>query len=358
MAKFIIDAHQDIAFNMQVYGRDYSLPLAEIRARDSDETVKKNGTSLLSINEYRKANIGIIFATLFASPFNDKTSNHNGLHYRDSYEAFQIIDEQLNLYKKLFKEKPEHFRNLSNKVDLNNALLNNPLTQDSPVYLMLTIEGAECLRTVDDLEYFWNSGVRAIGPAWGKTKFCGGTDEPGGLTAEGIELLSRMDEMGFILDISHMDWIAIHESFDLFQGAIIASHANPLEKVPNGTRNRFLPDNLLLKLIKRDGVTGIIPYNNFLYQYWNLCAKKPLITIDLVVEHIDHICQLAGNSNHVGFGSDFDGGFGVELTPDGINSIADLQIFGEKLTDKGYTSIDVDNIFYKNWMRILTQRLP
>ncbi|HWS23341.1 MAG TPA: membrane dipeptidase [Anaerolineales bacterium] len=358
MKPFIIDAHEDISFNMQVFKRDYSLTLSEVRAKDTLETIQTTGTSLLSIDEFRKGNIGIVFATLFAAPYNEKTSKSLQFHYRDSNEAYQLIEEQIQLYQQLFAQNSASFHPLRNQIDLTQAISQNPLCTNSPIYLMLSIEGADCVRSLDDLDYFWKTGVRAIGPAWSRTKFCGGTDEPGGLTPEGHELLKKMNEIGFILDISHMDWLAIHQSFDTYEGTIIGSHVNPLEKVPNGTRNRFLPDNLIRKLVKRDGVMGIIPYNNFIYQYWSLSEKKPLITIDHVVEHIDHICQLAGNSRHVGIGSDFDGGFGAELTPDGINSVADLQLIGDKLFQKGYTSNDVENILSQNWLRILRQCLP
>jgi len=358
MKPFIIDAHEDISFNMQVFKRDYTLPLKEVRAKDSIDTIEVTGTSLLSVDEYRKGNIGIVFATLFASPYNEKTSKNLQFHYRDSLEAFQIIEDQLQIYQNLFVQKSESFLQLRDQTDLNHAIGQNPLDHSSPIYLMLSIEGADCVRSLDDLDHFWTAGVRAIGPAWAKTKFCGGTDDPGGLTPEGYELLNRMKEIGFILDISHMDWLAVHQSFEHYDGTIIASHSNPLEKVPNGTRNRFLPDNLINKLIQRDGVMGIIPYNNFIYQYWSQSENKPRITIDHVVAHIDHICQLSGNSRHVGIGSDFDGGFGAELTPEGIDSVADLQLIGDKLLQKGYTSEDVDNILSKNWLRILRQRLP
>lgn len=167
-----------------------------------------------------------------------------------------------------------------------------------------------------------------------------------------------MDELGFILDIAHMDWQAIHSSFDLYSGTIIASHANPLETSTNATRNRFLPDNILRKLIAKDGVVGIIPYNNFIVQYWSVSDVKPIITIDRVVDMIDHVCQLAGDTLHVGYGSDFDGGFGSELTPQGIDSIADLTKISAALSERGYSDEDVANIQGKNWANILFRSLP
>lgn len=355
MRPFLIDAHQDIAHNIQNFGRDITLPLEQIRAADKPETIRSNGTALLSAHEYRKANIKLIFATLFAAPYNNRALSLE-LNYKDQEEAFQLYQQQLNIYEKLLNHPSGSFSLIKTKGELEKLL-----TEDEPdqkTGLMLSIEGADCVRHMDDIEYFWNQGVRAIGPAWQKTRYCGGTDQPGDLTPDGIELLKKMDEVGLILDISHMDWQAIHSSFDSFSGTIIASHGNPLETSMNATRNRFLPDNILRKLIARDGVVGIIPYNNFIVQYWSLMDHKPTITIDSVVDMIDHVCQLAGDSLHVGYGSDFDGGFGSELTPDGIDSIADLVKISEALSAHGYSSEDVENIQGKNWANMLYRSLP
>lgn len=356
--KLIVDAHQDIAYNMQVLNREYTQPLAAIRAKDPTELTALHGTALLSVEEYRKANIGIIFGTLFAAPYNELTSPEKRFHYENSDEAFQLYCEQLDIYDRLFTHPSNAFTHLRTQKDLNKAISSPPLSSNDPVHLLISIEGGDCIRDADDLQYFWSRGVRAIGPAWQRTRHCGGTDQPGGLTTDGIALLKNMDGMGFILDLSHMDWLAIHQAFDIFGGSIIASHANTFERVSNATRNRFLPDNILRKLIAHGGVVGVIPFNNFLYQYWSISATKPPITIEHVIDHIDHICQLAGNSDHVGFGSDFDGGFGSELTPDGIDSIADLTKIGDKLAQRGYNETDTEKILGGNWIRILRGSLP
>jgi len=354
----IIDAHQDIAYNIQTLGRDYFQPLKAIRANDPPELSAKHGTALLSVEEYRKANIGIIFGTLFASPKTDILQSDPQFHYSDPSEAFKLYADQIDIYERCFNHPSKAFAPLRDQTDLLKALKTTTFGTCDPIHIMISMEGADCVRDAKDLKYFWDRGVRAIGPAWQRTRHCVGTDQPCGLTMEGRELLKNMEEMGFILDLSHMDWLAIHQAFDMFGGTIIASHANILECVPNATRNRFLPDNIVKKLIARGGVIGVIPYNNFLFQYWSLTENKPLITLDHVIEHIDHICQLAGSSEHAALGSDFDGGFGAELTPDGIDSIADLTKIGDKLTQRGYNGSDVKNILSGNWIRILRGSLP
>lgn len=354
----IVDAHQDIAYNIQTLGRDYTQPLAAIRAKESVELTAVHGTALLSVDEYRKANIGIIFGTLFASPKIDALGSDHRFHYENSDEAFKLYIEQLDIYDLLFSHPTKSFTPLRDQADLDKAIRSTYFGTKTPIHLLISMEGADCVRNAEDLGYFWERGVRAIGPAWHRTRHCGGTDQPGGLTQDGIELLTNMERIGYILDLAHMDWLAIHQAFDLFGGTIIASHANMLERVPNATRNRFLPDNIIKKLIARGGVVGVIPFNNFLFQYWSLATEKPKITLDHVADHIDHVCQLAGSADHVAFGSDFDGGFGAELTPEGIDSVADLYKIGDKLAQRGYNEIDIQKIQSGNWIRILRGSLP
>jgi membrane dipeptidase len=76
------------------------------------------------------------------------------------------------------------------------------------------------------------------------------------------------------------------------------------------------------------------------------------------VRHIDYVCQLLGDAGHVGLGSDFDGGFGLDQIPAGLDSIADLRFIGEALERSGYQPADVDAILSGNWLRILRQGLP
>ena len=81
--------------------------------------------------------------------------------------------------------------------------------------------------------------------------------------------------------------------------------------------------------------------------------KEMGINLEKLVDHFDHICQLAGNSNHIGFGTDLDGLFGTEQTPHDMDTIADITKFESLLFKRGYNKEDVENIFYKNWLRVI-----
>ena len=79
------------------------------------------------------------------------------------------------------------------------------------------------------------------------------------------------------------------------------------------------------------------------------------MNIERIIEHIDHICQLAGNTRHVGIGSDLDGGYGREQCPYDMESIADLQKLTTLLADRGYSQEDIEAIMHGNWIRRLNE---
>jgi membrane dipeptidase len=86
--------------------------------------------------------------------------------------------------------------------------------------------------------------------------------------------------------------------------------------------------------------------------------KTSGLHLEIIVNHIDHICQLAGNADHVMIGSDLDGGFGKEQCPVDIDTIADLQKLDSILQRRGYSENDIENIFNKNGLRFLLKNLP
>jgi membrane dipeptidase len=220
------------------------------------------------------------------------------------------------------------------------------------------MEGAEGVRTVDELEEWWERGVRIIGPAWMSTRYCGGTREPGPLTKDGRALLEAMAPIGFCLDLSHMAWESALQALDLYEGPIIASHANALKQVENGTSNRFLTDEIIDGIIQRNGVIGIVPFNRFLKQDWKNGDPRSDCPLELVAAQMDYICQKAGNTRHVGFGSDFDGGFGLQQLPPELDTIADLHLVAPLLEARGYSQNDINAIFGDNWVEILRRTLP
>ena len=198
--------------------------------------------------------------------------------------------------------------------------------QDSqpPVGLVVSMEGADCVRHPGELEDWWQLGVRLIGPAWCGNQFCGGTNEPGPLTPAGVALLEVIGQLGFGLDLSHMDEQAVLQALDIYPGALLASHSNALALVKDYSSNRHLSDRVIDGILERDGIIGIVPFNQFLKPGWKIGDRRDEVSLDWVVAQIDYICQKAGDARHVGLGTDFDGGYGLQSVPAGIDSIADL----------------------------------
>jgi len=169
-----------------------------------------------------------------------------------------------------------------------------------------------------------------------------------------------MADFHFVLDLSHMDEAAAYESLDRYEGPVMATHANCAALLRGADTNRHLPDRLIEGLIERDGVIGLVPLNTFLKAGWQRQngSRREEVSLDALIAHIDHVCQIAGDSLHAGIGSDFDGGFGLQSIPPELDTVADLQLIGSGLKARGYNGLDVENILGGNWLRFLHRSLP
>jgi membrane dipeptidase len=359
----IVDSHEDIAFNMLCFGRDYSLSALETRRREIESASANtlhNGEALLGWPEYLEGKVAFVFATLFVAPERLRDGDWEKPTYSNFEQAHHHYMSELEIYYELCDRHPDKFRMVLTKKDLEATLTEWDIPADGthPVGLVPLMEGAEGVRSPSELDMWWDKGLRMIGPAWGGTRYCGGTREPGPLTEDGRALLKGMAEVGFALDISHMDSLAAREALDIYPGVIMASHANAASLLPGYTGNRLLPDDVIKGLISRDAIIGVVPYCMFLKTGWMKGDSREGITLDTLVDHIDHICQMAGNAHHAGLGSDFEGGFGLNAVPTGLDTIADLQKIGKILEMRGYNDEDVAAIFGMNWLRHLTTILP
>jgi len=179
---------------------------------------------------------------------------------------------------------------------------------------------------------------------------------PGPLTEAGRELMRELAKSRLILDISHMSDESFFQALDLFPGTVIASHSNCRAIVPT---DRQLSDDMIRALIARDGVIGAVFNNPFLVSGWAEAGRvKSQVTLSHVVQHIQHICNIAGDVLHVAVGSDWDGGFGVESTPAEIDTVADLGKLSLVLSGSGFSGGDVRGVMGRNWARILMKALP
>jgi membrane dipeptidase len=373
----IVDAHEDLAWNMLTFGRDYTRSAVETRQLETGSFVREvNGDTLLGWPEYQRGQVALVFATLFAAPIRRQEAEWDRLTYGTAGQAYSLYSAEIDAYHRLVEEAPDKFRLIRSVSDLEELLSNwqDPEITGHPVGLTILMEGAEGVSRADsrkalgksargvrepgELEEWWERGVRLIGPAWAGTRFCGGTREPGPLTAEGYALLEGMADLGFTLDLSHMDEQAALQALDAYPGDVIASHANALALLKGCDSNRFLSDRVLHGLIERDGTVGIVPYNDFLLWGWTPQDGRGAVRLVHVVDQIDYVCQLAGDSSHVGLGTDFDGGFGLQSAPAEFDTIADLQNLIPLLIEKGYTAEDAAAILGGNWFSLLRRSLP
>ncbi len=365
----IVDAHEDIAYNMLNFGRDYTHPAEETRRLEKEtgsSAPAHTGQTMLGWPDYVRGGVAVIFGTLFVTPIRRRQGEWDKQAYADFEQAHRLYRGQLETYHELADRHPDKFRLVGTRSELETVLTfwtrpdedRSAAETGQPVGIVPLMEGAEGIRNPSELAEWWELGLRIIGLAWAGTRFCGGTHDPGPLTQAGRELLEAMADVGFTLDLSHMDPLSARQSLDAYPGPILASHANAAALLPGYDGNRLLPDDVIRGIISREGIIGVVPFCKFLDNYWKSGDRRDKITLETLAAHIDHICQMAGDSRHVGLGTDFDGGFGLEAAPAGVETIADLQKLAPVLAAKGYNNEEIAAVLGENWLRHLKTNLP
>jgi membrane dipeptidase len=346
----IVDAHLDIAYNTLSHGRDYT---QSVDAAREHEGQRAEDIAVVGLPDALAGGVGLVFGTLFVAP--SEAAHISPLVYRTTEEAHAQALDQLAVYRRL-AERPDMML-IETQHDL--AALVAAREQGEVVQgIVVLMEGADPIRVPHEVADWQSRGVRIIGPAWKKTRYSCGTGFPGPLTPEGRVLMGEMNRAQIALDVSHMAEESFWQALELFDGPVIASHSNCRALVSEFRPDRQLSDAMIKALIERDGVVGVVLYNKFLLDGWMVEQGKQAVGLDIIVRHIDHICQLAGDARHVGIGSDFDGGFGCEAIPDKLDTIADLSKIGIVLSKHGYTEADIAAILGGNWLRKLEHILP
>ena len=350
---FIIDAHLDLAMNAMEWNRDLRLPVADINERERALTDKPDrGKATTSLRELRRGNVGLVVATQIAryvAPGNPLPG------WNSPEQAWAQTQAQLAWYKSM--EEEGEMVQIADLPSLNNHLdiwMNDSVAEKRPIGYILSLEGADSLVTVNHLEKAFRYGLRAVGPAhYGVGRYANGTDATGNLNAAGRQLLKAMDELHMILDATHLCDEAFWDAMKIFRGPVWASHNNCRLLV---NHNRQFSDEQIRELINRGAVIGGALDAWMMVPNWKRGLSTPEqmnCTLDVLIDHMDHICQLAGNTLHVGIGSDLDGAFGREQCPYDLETIADLQKFPSLLRKRGYKDSDIENIMHGNWIRFL-----
>lgn len=344
----IVDAHEDIAWNKIALDRDFLESVAAKRQREGATPAHGEGSAVVGFPELLAGNVRVVFGTIYVAPERpDRTAK--GKTYSSPQEAYEQGMEQIAYYAALAMDPRVSI--ITTRRDLDRVLASN---EEPHVGVVLLMEGADPIVTPAQVPEWYQAGVRIVGTSWSQTRYAGGTRAPGGLTPAGRELLPEMERAGLILDTSHMAEQSFFEALEIFHGAVIASHSNCRAFVDT---DRQLSDEMIRSLVQRGGVIGSVLYNRFIKADWDNSALKDAVSLTDVMEHMLHICDIAGDANHIGIGTDFDGGFGRESSPREIDTIADLQKLGDVLAAR-FSDEEIAGILGGNWIRILRRALP
>jgi membrane dipeptidase len=350
---FIIDAHLDLSMNALEWNRDLTQAVASINEREAGLIDKPDrAKAVVSLPELRKGNIGLVVATQIAR-FVAPGNNLPGWHSPE--QAWAQTQGQLAWYKAM--EDAGEMVQINDLIGLENHLKlwsDEDITEPKPIGYILSLEGADSLVTISHLEHAYNSGLRAVGPAhYGPGRYAQGTDATGFMGAKGHGLLKEMERLNIILDATHLCDDSFWEALDHFNGHVWASHNNCRALV---NHNRQYNDGQIKALIDRGAVIGTALDAWMMVPGWVRGVSTPKgmnCNMEVMVDHIDHICQISGNTLHVGMGTDLDGAFGLEQCPYDLETIADLQKVPHLLSKRGYTTQDIENMMYGNWLRFL-----
>lgn len=352
---FTIDAHLDLSMNAMEWNRDLRQPVQAIRDREkglTDKPDRAKGT--VAFPELRKGEVGLVVATQIAryvAPDNPLPGWHS------PEQAWAQTQAQLAWYKAM--EEAGEMVQITNLVSLEAHLdlwLNQPTSDTKPIGYILSLEGADSIVTLAHLERAYAAGLRAAGPAhYGPGRYANGTDATGGLTEQGKNLVKEMDRLGMILDATHLCDDAFWDALAVFKGPVWASHNNCRALV---NHNRQFSDDMIRALVERGAVIGGALDAWMLVPGWVRGQSTPQqlqCNLEKMIDHLDHICQIAGNALHIGIGTDLDGAFGKEQCPYDLETIADLQKIPALLEKRGYATQDIENIMHGNWLRFLRQ---
>lgn len=320
----------------QVYWIDGHIDLASIAVRGRDILTQSENAqeACITIPDLLDSPIRTFFGTIYTTFTNgsfgfDSSNDREGAHRAGL--------EQLAVYDKLVEDG-----HLTKQM--------HGLKVDDDLSMLLVLEGADPIRNPDEVKWWRDQGLRAVGLTWSDgTRYAGGNRSLGPITDEGKELVSALDEAGIVHDVSHLADEGVEQLFDIAKGPIIASHSNS-RLLLNSDSQRNLSDDLATELLSRGGVIGLNLCTQFLAEPFD--RETHTATIEDCVTHVLHFCALAGNNNQVALGSDFDGGFTPKYLPIGIKHPSALNALTSALKSAGFTEDELHSFAHGAWERV------
>lgn len=351
----IVDAHQNIAFNAQQLGRDYTRWTWHTRR---GEAGGNRPPAVTSLPDNLLSGVAIVFASLIVIPESwHARQSWQSVSYRTDDDARQLAMWQLDYYRRLADEQDNVSLVLAQS-DLDQVL--ETWTAEHSLAerrqgIVISMDGADPILEPKQFEEWLELGVRVVAPACLSTRYCAAAGSDGELTLLGYDLLEVLASFNILLDLAHMSERAAQQALQTYEGALIASHANP-RHFHDDPRN--LSDETIRSLAERDGVMGIMMYNQYLRRDWHSSDPKRNVTLSHWVDAVDYVCQLTGSAEYVGLGSDIDAGYAYHQLPDDLDSSSDLWLLERELREHGFSEADTELILGGNMLRKLRETLP
>ena len=352
----IFDGHLDLALFALAHNRDMTEPAAVSNRREQGmRDALERGRGAVSLPDMRQGRVVVCQSSL-AARVNRKArpASRLDLDFGTQAMAYANAQGQLAYYRVL--EEMDEVALIGTVEDLDR--LWERWERDSgsglPVGIIVSMECADPILGPDQLESWWEDGLRSVSLThFGHGQYAAGTGVEGPLTPRGRELLTRVAEVGMTLDLSHLAEESFYGALDHFRGPVIASHNNCRALVPG---DRQLSDRQIRLLLERSGVIGLVLDAWMLVPGWVHGKSSPEnLTLTAVADHIDHVCQLAGDSLHAAIGSDVGG---LNHMPSDFHTIADLQKFLAILEGRGYSAAEVAGIAHGNLLRFFGEVMP
>lgn len=329
-----IDGHLDLAY-LGVNGRNLRVP--------ADPKI-----GCISLPELRDAGVELAFGTIFTEIAGDGPPHSSPIGSPHVYRGFDDLDGahragmvQVELYEQL--EREGELRIVRTVRDLD-AL------GDGTLRVLILMEGADPVRSPDELREWFDRGVRMIGLTWAMgSRYAGGNSVTGSLTGLGIDMVHAMDDIGVIHDVSHLADDAFEKLANLARGPVVASHSNARALATDSQRH--LRDDQIRWLSNHGGIIGLNLFRRFL-------SPTKDGTLDDVIKHAQHITRVMGRFDGIALGSDADGGFPPTDMAKGLEHPSKLHKLAEALREVGWSEEQVRGLQRENWLRFLRSALP
>lgn len=307
---YVVDAHSDIPLHM----------LMEKGRKGSGDILISKHLPLL-----KQGGVNLVFVNTFEN-----------LHPEGSLK--EALIEISEVYRQL--ENTEEAMFIRTKGDLDEAISKNKIG------LVLSMEGMEPISNeLGLIDVFYELGLRSAMLTWNwRNYFAAGVSEGGGLSRLGKDAILKMEKLGIIVDVSHLNEEGFWDIIDLVKNPIIASHSNA-KAVYNHERN--LTDEQIKAIAKTGGVIGLNGY---------FTEDKEKESIESFMKHLEYILKLAGE-DHVGLGFDFNEYLGSKGTKD-LEDCTKIPIVTKELLNRGYSESTIRKILGENFVRVLKNILP